>query len=70
MNPLFIVTITLIAVAFSLAAEGKVKLSKSGICHDEASPWYQRTRAVKTFDTVEACLQVDGARLPKLSSGA
>ncbi|MEO3480862.1 HNH endonuclease family protein [Phaeobacter sp. CAU 1743] len=34
----------------------EVKLSVSGICHDEHSAWYQRTKNFTAFDDMESCL--------------
>lgn len=41
-----------------------VKLSKSGICHDEESSYYHRTKHFRAFNTIAECLAT-GARLPK-----
>lgn len=47
----------------ALSAE-VVKLSNSGICHDESSSSYDRTRNYTPFNSIEACLE-SGGRLPK-----
>lgn len=39
---------------FVLGAE--VKMSKSGICHDEDSSWYKRTKNYKPFMDMRSCL--------------
>lgn len=44
-----------------------VKMSNSGICHDETSQWYKRTKAYTAFQTLKACLE-DGGRVPKIVS--
>lgn len=54
-----------ILIHVSEPAYAIVKLSRSNICHDQFSPWFTKTRAVKAFRTVEECLATDGARLPK-----
>ena len=41
-----------------------VKLSRSGICHPEYSPYYTRTTHYTSYSTLEACLAA-GGRLPK-----
>jgi hypothetical protein len=41
-----------------------VKKSRSGICHDESSRWYKRTKKFKAFDSLEECLN-SGGRLPR-----
>jgi hypothetical protein len=41
-----------------------VKQSTSGICHDNTSPSYNRTKKYQGFDSVAACIE-DGGRLPK-----
>lgn len=48
----------------SFAAQPAVKLSNSGICHDESSAFYSRTKNYTVFDSIEACLS-SGGRLPK-----
>jgi hypothetical protein len=46
------------------ATSGIVKKSKTGICHDQSSPWYGQTIHYTEFSTLEACLN-SGGRLPK-----
>ena len=41
-----------------------VKKSRSGICHDQTSQYYDRTIHFQAFDSLEKCLQ-SGGRLPK-----
>jgi hypothetical protein len=41
-----------------------VKKSRSGICHDRGSRWYDQTIHFEAFDTLNACLE-SGGRLPK-----
>lgn len=41
-----------------------VKKSKSGICHDEYSIYYNKTTNFQSFETLESCL-ISGGRLPK-----
>ena len=38
--------------------------ARSGICHDESSRWYERTKKYEPFDFIEDCL-ASGGRLPK-----
>jgi hypothetical protein len=45
-------------------AQGIVKKSRSGICHDPSSRWYAQTANYTAFDSLEACLR-SGGRLPK-----
>ncbi|GAM71787.1 secreted protein [Vibrio sp. JCM 19236] len=48
----------------ALASEHIVKMSNSGICHDQNSSSYNRTKNYTPFNTLEACLDA-GGRLPK-----
>lgn len=41
-----------------------VRKSRSGICHTETSPWYERTLHYEAFDSLEVCL-ASGGRTPK-----
>ncbi len=41
-----------------------VKMSSSKICHDTSSPYYERTKNFKAYDSINACLDA-GGRLPK-----
>lgn len=41
-----------------------VKKSRSGICHDTHSSYYEKTKLYTAFDDLNACLQ-SGGRLPK-----
>ncbi|PYE35212.1 uncharacterized protein DUF1524 [Idiomarina fontislapidosi] len=41
-----------------------IKQSRSGICHDPSSPYYQRTKNFTAYDSLRACL-ANGGRLPK-----
>ena len=40
--------------------EPAVKLSRSGICHDAASPHYSRVKDFKPFDSMDACVRAGG----------
>jgi hypothetical protein len=44
--------------------DAKVKLSSSGICHDQTSASFKRTKKYQAFDTVAGCIAY-GGRLPK-----
>lgn len=44
-------------------ATAAVKQSSSGICHDQQSSYYERTRNYTGFGTLAACLE-NGGRLP------
>jgi len=41
-----------------------VKKSRSGICHDEHSTYYERTMHFQTFNSLKSCID-SGGRLPK-----
>ncbi len=41
-----------------------VKKSESGICHDDKSPSYARTKKFTEFKTIDECLK-SGGKLPK-----
>lgn len=51
----FVLSIIIALFAFEVAA-AEVKLSTSGICHDENSRWYQRTKNYTAFSDMETCL--------------
>lgn len=53
-----------LAAVFSPLALAEIKLSKSGICHNEQSPFYAKTRNYTPFPDLSSCLQA-GGRLPK-----
>lgn len=58
-------TIMLVGIGLcSLSVQAEVvKLSKSGICHDSSSTWYEKTTNYTAYQSLEACLEV--GRLPK-----
>jgi len=41
----------------------RVKKSNTGICHEEGSTYYYRTKNYKIFDSIDKCLQ-SGGRMP------
>ncbi|MDN7126900.1 HNH endonuclease [Pseudidiomarina sp. 1APR75-33.1] len=45
-----------------------VKMSKSKICHDWRSPYYERIKRFTNYPSLDACL-ADGGRLPKTNRG-
>ncbi|MCE6958254.1 HNH endonuclease family protein [Cereibacter sphaeroides] len=47
---------------------GPVKLSRSGICHDASSPYYEKTTRFTAFPDLASCLAV--GRLPKGAGAA
>ncbi len=50
--------------ANSTTSEPLVKQSSSGICHDNSSGSFNRTKNYIPFDTIAACIDA-GGRLPK-----
>jgi hypothetical protein len=44
--------------------EPPIKQSSSGICHDESSGSYNRTKKYTAFDSISGCIAA-GGRLPK-----
>lgn len=59
------IAIALLIASPALAEEIKpVKLSVNGICHDQSSAHYNRTRNFTAFETLEQCLAA-GGRLPQ-----
>lgn len=52
------------SMAASSSNEPKVKLSSSGICHDQSSASFNRTKNYQAFDSVVNCI-AQGGRLPK-----
>jgi hypothetical protein len=51
------------AAPASITDKAVVKKSKSGLCHDQSSKWYNRTKSFTAYDSVEECLS-SGGRLP------
>lgn len=47
-----------------IAQAATVKMSRSKICHDTQSPYYERVKNFASYTTLSACL-ADGGRLPK-----
>jgi len=43
-----------------------VKQSKSGICHDSSSAWFNKTKNFTAYESIKNCM-ADGGRLPKSS---
>lgn len=41
-----------------------IKKSRSGICHDSSSRYYEKTKNYKAFETLQKCIH-SGGRLPK-----
>lgn len=52
------------SVAATPSYEPKVKLSSSGICHDQGSVSFGRTKNFQAFDSIASCIE-QGGRLPK-----
>ncbi|MGL6312795.1 endonuclease [Vibrio sp. WXL103] len=61
---LFSLFTLLSASAYAVPSYAKVKLSQSGICHNQDSPWFARTNATKTYPDLSQCIDA-GGRLPK-----
>lgn len=71
MKHIFLATTLLVGLltgATAIAGEPEVKLSTSGICHDDSSPWYGRTKNYEAYSSMEDCLDV--GRAPRGYSGA
>jgi hypothetical protein len=67
--PFSILTLLLV-VSFTVQAtdeEPTVKQSSSGICHDNLSSYYKRTKKYTAFESVSACIDA-GGRLPMSST--
>lgn len=62
MNRAFQFLIVALSVS-SVPAQALVKMSNSGLCHDENSSYYSRTKNFTPYDTLEACLHA-GGKLP------
>lgn len=60
--------VLLSAIAATPAAADLVKKSGSGICHDQYSTWFERTKNFTEFGSLAACLET-GGRLPRNYSG-
>ncbi|HCA02674.1 HNH endonuclease family protein [Vreelandella alkaliphila] len=63
MRRLFLLFVTFLLIT-PLANAGIVKKSTSGICHNEASAYYSRTKNFTPYDDLSTCLD-SGGRLPK-----
>jgi hypothetical protein len=50
--------------AVGSSSSGPVKMSKSGICHDRNSPWYEQTKNFTSYPSMSACIRA-GGRPPK-----
>jgi hypothetical protein len=48
----------------SISHAETIKKSKSGICHDSNSPYYERTKNFISFNSLSSCID-SGGRLPK-----
>lgn len=64
MRALKILALTISLVVPSAVYAEIVKKSTSGICHDVQSPYFQRTKNYRPYDSLEECLH-SGGRLPK-----
>jgi hypothetical protein len=53
--------------ATNSTSDPKVKQSTSGICHDNSSGSYNRTKNFTPFDSIAACIDA-GGRLPKVKT--
>lgn len=40
----------------------KAKKSRTGICHDQSSTYYYKTKIYKTFNSIDECLKSGGRR--------
>ena len=60
----FIVCISLVLIYSCNVNEAPVKKSRTGICHESGSLYYDQTKHYTAFTTVEDCIQ-SGGRLPK-----
>jgi hypothetical protein len=65
--PLFLLlglVISFVSFAANPNSEPLVKQSSSGICHDNSSASFNRTKNYIPFDSITACIET-GGRLPK-----
>ena len=61
-----LITLLTLTISLILPQDGQattIKMSKSGICHDPSSPWYERTSNYHSCTTLKSCLST-GRRLP------
>jgi len=58
-----IISIIVLLLLSVISYADVVKKSSSGICHDQQSPHYDRTKNFKAFDSLDKCLK-SGGRLP------
>ncbi|WP_158966683.1 HNH endonuclease family protein [Paraglaciecola sp. L3A3] len=59
-----VLTLCNISLAATAADEPEVKLSASGICHDQTSTSFKRTKKFEAYDSIATCI-AQGGRLPK-----
>jgi hypothetical protein len=52
------------APATNISGDPAVKKSTTGICHEEGSTYYDRTKNFQPYNSIEDCLN-SGGRLPK-----
>lgn len=65
-----VIFIVLLFLLFSFEVKSEViKKSKSGICHDKYSSYYDRTKNYTPFQTIAGCID-SGGRLPKSYKGS
>ena len=62
-----IALLLLFLTSFEVKAE-VIKKTKSGICHDKYSSYYDRTKNFKAFSSLKSCID-SGGRLPKNYKG-
>jgi len=58
----FLLTLVFSTSVFSQSLP--VKMSKTGICHNPGSTYYEQTKNFTPYKTLDGCLK-DGGRLPK-----
>ena len=68
-NLILIFLLSIFAFSCSTPSDANylVKKSRSGICHDSSSAYFDQTKSFEAFQSIETCLN-SGGRLPKASS--
>lgn len=59
-----LICILAVSLSASVFASGETRKSSSGLCHEPASPYYDRIKTFEVFPTFDSCIN-SGGRAPK-----
>jgi hypothetical protein len=60
----FSIVIMFVSVLSGCTAGPKVKKSSNGVCHEQGTSYYNKTKNFISFDSLDQCI-TSGGRLPK-----